>query len=219
MSEQTPRPEPGHDVVEHPKPARTFTTPAWVRPPRPRDGQQHLPLQATPTHDQDEVPAARSAVPHLLEHASWSAPRTSRRVLGALFVVAVVVAVGAGIDAGVTRSTTSAVVALFSLLAAAAIYAGMAASRPMTVELDGSKLVVNHGTGVDVFDLADPFQDVVERGEPGTISWSLTLSKPGGGVILIDARTVESLELHPVIVHAREYAERGRAERRERFNR
>jgi hypothetical protein len=134
-------------------------------------------------------------------------------------LAAFVGAVVAGVIAGINRSTDTAFLGLFCLLGAAALYAGMAATRPTTTDLDGTRLTVRHGNGVDTFDLADPFQEVLVRGLPESSAWSVALGTPTGGVVVLTARDVDAEDLHPVIMHARQYAERGRAERRARFGR
>ena len=102
-------------------------------------------------------------------------------------------------------------------LATVGLWAIMATTRPMTVDLKGSHLTVHHRDTADTFDLADPFQQVQLRGSLGSPTWSLALGKLDGSTVVVGSRTVKPAQLHPVVTYYRARAEQQRRERDERF--
>jgi hypothetical protein len=202
-----------------------------------------VPRQSRPTHDQlseTAAPAVASVVPSLrrapaprgrwrtpaaqplapaVERARWVGPRAGRGVLGALMLLALAAAAVAGRDAASTHSVRGIERTVLCALLAVGLWAVLAASRPMVVDLLGSRLTVRHRGRVDVFDLADPFARVTVHGVPTSPRWKIVLTTLDGREVAVGARTVDAAALDLALQHARVQAARTLAGRQERFSR
>jgi hypothetical protein len=224
MSEPTPGRDSLRDLARQRRAfeAAQAQTPSWVGPDRHPD-EPRVPDQALPDHDRLEKPTKVAAevghAPDLLQEAHWSGRGSGRAVLGLLLVLACLGTLGALALTIRTPEADNASLLAICALAAVGLFAIMATTRPMVVDLKGSVLTVRHHDTVDSFDLADPFQPVQVRGALGSPSWSLALGTIDGGTVVVGSRTVKAAELHRVVVYYRTRANRMRRDRDQRFGR
>jgi hypothetical protein len=207
---------------QRPASDKHFETPAWVGPdrhPERREPRQtsRIPAQPSPVHDLI-APALRSPRPDILEHGTWKRSSPGRRVAGLLLLVALVATVGFGLVAAESRSNEDLVVAIVAAMLTTALWAMMATSKPMEVDLRGPLLTVRHDGIEETFNLANPFQRVEIRGSLGSPTWTLVIGRENGTEVAIGSRTVPPAEMHPVVMYHRAKADSRRDDRNRRFS-
>jgi hypothetical protein len=223
MSESTSGSDAVRDLARQRQPLDGHAqTPSWVGPDRHPDQHQHLvPDQVVPAHDDLTTPLKQAAQvgrpDDVLHEAHWSGQSTGRTAMSLLLIAAAMCTLGAAALTVRTPDGDNASLLAICALATVGLFAIMATTRPMEVDLKGSMLTVHHRDTVDTFDLADPFQPVQIRGSLGSPSWSLALGKIDGGTVVVGSRTVKAAQLHPVVVHYRTKADSLRRARDQRF--
>ncbi len=223
MSDHATGAESTHGLAgRRPAGEKHFETPAWVGADRhPERRTTHtssqVPIQPAPVHDQ-LAPALRTARADILEHGSWRRSSPARRLTGLLLLAALLATVALGYVAFDTRSSDDMVLAIVAAMLTTALWAIMATSKPMEVELQGPLLTVRHNGTEETFNLANPFQRVEIRGALGSPTWALVIRRENGSEVVIGSRTVPPAEMHPVVMYHRAKADARRDDRNRRFS-
>jgi hypothetical protein len=136
-----------------------------------------------------------------------------------LLIASLIVTIGAGALMLREQTADSAILVSICAVVSAGIWALMAVTRPMVVDLNGQMLTVRHHGSTDVFNLADPFQSVEIRGALGSPSWALELGRDDGSTVVVGSRAVPPAELHHVVTYHRQKAAQRRTQRETNFGR
>ena len=232
MDEQTRRidapapaavPEQRHEDAAHFAPPSHFDTPSWLGPDRTHrydaPPAPAIPAQVEPDHDR--IHAAAPAVgqrAHLLE-GHWVESAPPRKLTGALQLIALAGLVGTLVAAVVTKSPVAIGAAVACGFVVVVFRVVMMSSGVVTTELKNNRLTVTKDGVRDIFNLTDPVHLVETVGDPADASWRLRLETVDGRVVELGPTHVKPQELHPVVEHYREIADRERRDRERRFNR
>ena len=215
MSEPTSESESTRHLAEQRLPETHFQTPTWLGPDRHPDAPRPtIPEQASPTHD-DAVPPPKA----LLDTAHWVGSTTGRTAMTLMLVAGAMVTLGAGALTLREQTADSVILLAICAVVTVGIWALMAAMRPMVVDLKGPMLTVRHHDVEDIFNLADPYQQVEIRGSLGSPTWALVLGRRDGSTVVVGSKTVPPAQLHHVVIYHRRKAEQRRTERDTSFGR